>query len=86
VANDEDSHAEFPRALRSFYDIIADIRRFLFDCPGAEWLLSRTSAAIPPWPSTCLSTPIVWASKPVACLPVGTQPRSSGAPRLGISR
>jgi len=26
VANDEDSHAEFPRALSSFYDIIADIR------------------------------------------------------------
>jgi len=26
VANDEDSHAEFQRALRGFYDIIADIR------------------------------------------------------------
>jgi len=26
VANDEDSHADFPTALRGFYDIIADIR------------------------------------------------------------
>jgi len=26
VANDEDSHADFPMTLRGFYDIITDIR------------------------------------------------------------